>query len=139
MNIEDFEALLDRFGSVEDDWPVQQREAMTSLLERDDNARSALQAARDLDLALASFQPAIPDLSQRIMEAIPPSLPERLLAWLFPGGGASVLRPVLASALPQICGAVLGLSLPLPDDEMSTWELQERSLVAPLESEIWYE
>jgi len=139
MNKEDFEALLDRFGSAEDNWPASRREAITALLERDEKARLALRAARDLDLALASFQPAIPDLSQRIMAAIPLSLADRVLAWLFPGGGASLLRPVLASSLPLIFGAVLGLSLPLGDDEMSTWELQERSLVASLESEIWYE
>ena len=85
------------------------------------------------------LEPAIPDLSQRIMAAIPLSLADRVLAWLFPGGGASLLRPVLASSLPLMLGAVLGLSLPLPGDEQSTWELQERSLVAPLDSEIWYE
>ena len=139
MNREAFEDLLDQYGSAEDNWPASRREAITALLERDEKARRALRAARDLDLALASFQPAIPDLSQRIMAAIPLSLADRALAWLFPGGGASLLRPVLASSLPLMLGAVLGLSLPLPGDEPSTWELQERSLVAPLDSEIWYE
>ena len=137
MNRQRFEELLDRAGSAESSWPADELDGIRTLLKEDAQARSALHAARRLDHALDAFQPPLPDLSAHIMAAIPRSAAERLVGWLFPGGGSSLLRPVLACSLPLLLGTVLGLSLPAADD--AAWDLQEQNLMTSAQSEAWYE
>ena len=96
-----------------------------------------------LQAELDAYQPPLPDLSARIMDALPgvsQGYAERLLSWLFPGGGASLLRPVLAGTLPLVLGLALGFTLPSGNTgDMSSWELEEEQLLAPLLGDDWYE
>lgn len=140
MNRERFLEILEAYGAHEHAWPVEERGAAKAYLAAHEEAQVALRAARDLDIALDAFQPAIPDLSEGILAAVGESAVERFLRWLFPGGNASVLRPALLGCLPLLFGAVLGFSLPAPTDSSAIgWEDQERLLVSAGEEEYWYE
>jgi len=144
MNRERFLYLIEAYGSRESAWPVEERAAMLEYLDTDEEARSAFFEARELDLLLDSYQPPLPDLGERILAQLPPpGALERLLAWLFPGGRGSLLRPVLASALPLVLGLALGLSLPALQSDTTgadSWETQERYLLtADLAEENWYD
>jgi hypothetical protein len=139
MSHDEFEALLDRCGASREDWPEDERAAAQRLVSVDERAQRMLTAARELESQLAAFQPELPDLSPRIMAAIPVSRTERLLTWLFPGGGRSFVRPALAGALPLVVGLALGLSLPPSGGDPALWELEERLLMAPLVQDDWDE
>ena len=141
MTNAEFLELLDRYGTDVESWPEARRAAARALLDEDEDSRRSWEAALAVDEQLSAFQPALPDLSARIMAAIPDSRSERLLAWLFPGGGASLLRPLLAGALPLIAGLVVGLSLPPlgSEETLLLWELEERELMAPALGEEWYD
>ena len=140
MTFAEFETLLDRHGASRANWPEAERTAAEKLLAHDSRAQRALAAAAELEAQLAAFQPELPDLAARIMAAIPQSRAERLIAWLFPGGGASFLRPALAGALPLVVGLAVGISLPpAGGGESASWELEERLLMAPLAEDEWYE
>jgi hypothetical protein len=143
MKRERFLQLLEAYGGRESAWPAEERAAMQALIDADDEARRHWLCARELDLVLDSYQPPLPDLSERILAALPrPGPLERLLVWLFPGGSASVLRPALAGALPLLLGIAVGLNLPpgASDTQVGSWEAQERFLMTATEPDAnWYE
>lgn len=142
MNRERFLELLDAYGAREAAWPAEERAAMCAQLDDDAQARRALDAARELDAQLDSYRPSLPDLGARVLAALPPPGPlERLLAWLFPGGAGSLLRPAATAALPLVLGVALGMALPgTATDDPGGWEGQERSLFSDgLDEAAWYD
>jgi hypothetical protein len=116
---------------------------MQRFVEEDPFARDHLNTARELDLLLDDYQPVLPDLSARIMQAIPESALERLLRWLLPDAGEGWWRPVTACALPLLLGVAIGFgqtgALSAGGEYSSLWEEQERYLLAPQMSGDWYE
>lgn len=139
MNRQRFEALLAAYGSRESSWPDEEREAALALLAADPWAREQLLQAEVLDRQLDAYEPASVDLAPRIMAAIPEARLARLLGWLFPGGGGSLLRPAMAGAMPLVLGFSLGFLgvLQLPEQELADWESQERALLSPMAEESW--
>jgi anti-sigma factor RsiW len=144
MQIEEFTEMLDRCGSDVAAWPAHQRAAMEALLERDSAARHALASARRLTERLDAYAVPVPDLSARILAALPAAAParrrdslaERLQRWLLPSQPAEWWRPALAAALPLCLGIVVGAATPPPAATAASgaWSLQEQILLGG-----WYE
>jgi hypothetical protein len=143
MDPERLEQLLDSYGADERRWPAELRATMLEALDTNPGARQQRQAARDLDLLLDSYQPAVADLSLRILDAMPQTPFERLLAWLLPEAPGMWWRPALAGALPFVMGLAIGFSDPYALDPTGAgndgWEAQERALMTPATMGLWYE
>lgn len=141
MNRERFVQVLDAYGGRESAWPAAERAAMQAYLDQHPEARDRLLAARELDQLLDRYDPPLGDLSERIQAALPPpSVADRLLAWLFPGGAASLLRPTLAGAVPLLLGVAVGLGIPGLKGVDDVWESQERYLLRAETTEVsWYD
>jgi hypothetical protein len=60
MTVSDFEALLDRCGSVRDDWPADERTAAETLLEQSSDAQDALRRAVALERMLDTVPAPVP-------------------------------------------------------------------------------
>jgi hypothetical protein len=140
MSPDRLEELLSSYGGSEDRWPEELRASMRAGLESGSEIRQALDSAQRLDALLDAYVPALPNLEQRILEAVPKTRLEKLLDWLLPTLPHLWWRPALACAMPLIIGVAIGLSgleLPLLATAASTdWETAERTLIAPLD---WYE
>ena len=142
MNPDRFRDLLDAYGGDENHWPPEQRAAMRSLYTGDEDARAAVQRARDLDVLLNSYRVAVPDLAQQIVERVAPTPLGRFLAWLLPSAPTQWWRPATAFALPLLLGVAMGLSDTQNAAAASTvidWELQEQDLLLAVSEEPWYE
>ena len=72
MNLEAFEDALDRYGGDLSRWPDELRNAAEALLQTEDQARSLLRAAQELDAVLAADPlPAVDaGLADRIMQRV---------------------------------------------------------------------
>ena len=72
MNLEAFEDALDTHGGDLDRWPDELRGAAETLLQTEDQARSLLRAAQELDAALAAdpIPGADSGLADRIMQKV---------------------------------------------------------------------
>lgn len=142
MSVEEFADLLDLNGSRREAWPPEQLAVIDALLAHSAEASTLLEQAQALDKALHDYQPPLRDLSDVIMAAVPLSLSERLVTWLFPSGPGAVLRPVCAGALPLLMGVALGISM-APADTLSfdgeSWEISEREILFPVPDDVWYE
>ncbi|WOJ92098.1 hypothetical protein R0135_09895 [Congregibacter variabilis] len=141
MSPERLEELLETYGSREERWPEDQRSEMRACLDAFPQLQRQLFEARDLDLMLDSYCPEDIDLQQRILDALPVSVADRLLNWLLPEVPGLWWRPAMAAALPMLLGLAIGMeSQSLASiDVMTDWEEQERSLLLPLTGADWYE
>ncbi|MFT4769354.1 MAG: hypothetical protein ACI8RN_002498 [Glaciecola sp.] len=141
MSPERLQELLDTYGAAEERWPEHQRQDMRACLDAFPEMRRQLFEARDLDTLLDSYIPADVDLEQRIFDALPVSLLDRLLNWLLPEVPQFWWRPAMAAALPLVLGLAIGMGSHdiVPADLMTDWEAQERSLLLPVTGADWYE
>lgn len=157
MSPERLRDLLDNYGSRESNWPSELRESMRAALdslernnslERWDSLepgeslelRVALREARELDELLDSYAPPLAQLEQRILEALPQPLLERLFSWLVPERGSELWRPALAAALPLLLGVTLGLNGLLSESDTGVdWAAQEQYLLALPAEDLWDE
>lgn len=141
MSPERLEELLETYGAREERWPQDQRSEMRACLNEFPKIQRQLFEARDLDLMLDSYSPVDVDLQQRILEALPVSMLDRLLNWLLPEVPGLWWRPAMAAALPLVLGLAIGMeSQNLTSTEVMTdWEEQERGLLLPLTGAHWYE
>lgn len=149
MSPDRLEELLEAYGSREDNWPEELRHAMLACLESSCETPQVLDSAQRLDARLNAYVPALPDLEQRILEAIPKTRLESFLDWLLPTLPHLWWRPTMAAAMPLLLGVAIGLGTGedttgvigslLSGDTDADWELQERSLLAPIATEDWYE
>lgn len=151
--------LLHAYGGNASHWPQEYRAQLDAFFEqgtdnsvldsidagsslRQELERSLLDAQK-LDSILDSYHPAIPDLSQQILEALPVSFSERLLTWLFPQRLGDCWRPALAAVFPLLLGIAIGFQeLPLPgvsQHSATDWEAAEAALLTPPLAEAWYE
>jgi hypothetical protein len=128
MNVADFEDLLDRLGDDMSIWPAPQQQSAADLLRSSDDARRVLDEARRLRRALSAAPiRARAGLTDRIMQAVPQTVPKpaatpaqlsrgwhRGLAFL-----ASPHSPGLILAVCFLIGIFVGLYPSLLPDEAS--------------------
>jgi hypothetical protein len=140
MKRERVEVLLDSYGARPEAWPAGEREEALALIAGDGELREALREATRLDRLLDADEVVLPDLSRRILPALPESRLARFLAWLFPGDGAAVYRPVLAGCLPLVLGIGLGLGGTADTPEADgSWAAHEQALMVSSYGDDWYE
>lgn len=141
MRPERLQELLEIYGSDEERWPDSERFSMRVCLDEFQVTPQALLDAQDLDLMLDSYVPAATDLEQRIFDALPRSVIDRFVEWLFPELPRLWWRPAFAASLPLALGLVLGME-PVGvglADSSANWEIQERNLLLPDIGADWYE
>ncbi|MFK7828288.1 MAG: hypothetical protein AB8B57_00790 [Congregibacter sp.] len=135
--------LLDAYGGKASNWPDEYRLQLQEFVDGSHAAQQWCREARELDDLLDSSELLLPDLTEQIMQAIPISVSERLLAWLFPHSIGECWRPAMAAAFPLIVGVAIGISDPLASEsdvlELAGWEATEVALLESRSSDIWYE
>lgn len=142
MQFERFRDLVEAYGAGEGRWPESLRGAMREFARTNANAARCLEEARALDALLAAYEVPAVDLCARVLERVPASMAERLMAWLVPVEPRNWWRPALAGAVPVVFGLALGvngLSEAFYAHGAHDWELEERALLAGLSLEVWYE
>lgn len=133
------EELLDSYGSREACWPDDLRQEMLACLEASPHLQKRLADARALDEMLDSYVPEPVNLEQRILAALPESVSDRIVRWLFPHRPQLWWRPVMAATFPLFLGLAIGLESQTMVSA-TDWELQEQSLLLPAGAEAaWYE
>ena len=133
MPIEEFRRLLDVHGGDLQRWPEAKRAEMEALIADSVDARAYLAEARVLDDALDGFEVPAVDLSQRVLDALPQSRVEKLLAWLLPPAPQLWWRPAMAAMMPVFLGVMIGLG-GTPGDA-TDWDAQEQALLSGISSE----
>ena len=112
MDLKQFSALLDQYGSNWENWPEQQRIAARSLAESDSQARSLFNSQLQLDSLL--FELPLPDTANLASRIATQKLRPRktsaldiLIDWLVPRQMPELWRPAVAACMPLLFGAVL--------------------------------
>ncbi|WP_439100746.1 hypothetical protein [Congregibacter sp.] len=139
MSPERLEGLLDSYGSKEECWPDEQRQQMLACLESFPHLARQLSETRDLDVMLDSYRPDPINLEQRIFAALPVSVSDRIVRWLFPYPPQLWWRPVMAATFPLLLGLAIGMESQSVTS-VTDWALQEQNLLLPVTTEeAWYE
>ena len=137
MDTERIRELLDAYGADERRWPAEDRAAHGRIATEE---AAWLAEARALDDALASYEVPPLDLAQRVLDALPVPLLDRVLTWLVPHEARHLWRPALAAALPMVLGIAIGIAGPDGMSEYEAWAAAERDLLAAgAEEGTWYE
>lgn len=111
MNINRFTQILEAYGTRQDNWPQDERNAAIRLLQSNDACMAILRSYRPLDDQLNEYLPR-PSLvsTQDILDSLPRPMIDRILSWLIPGPGEDLWRPLMAGSLPLILGVIIGAS-----------------------------
>jgi hypothetical protein len=99
-----------------------------------EEARRWLAEARALDKALDTVSVEPVDLTARILDALPRSCFDALMAWLLPDAPAMWWRPAVAAALPLLLGVAIGLG---DAGVAQDWTAQERALLVPVSDTLF--
>lgn len=111
MNIERFQQILDAYGSREDNWPREERQAAQLLLQSNTECVSLLRRCHSVDDYLDEYVPRVPSaLRQKILQRLPGSIIDTIVNWLIPDVRSDFWRPVIAGSLPLVMGVMLGTS-----------------------------
>lgn len=111
MNIERFQQILDAYGSREDNWPREERQAAQLLLQSNTECVSLLRRYHSVDDYLDEYVPRVPSaLRQEILQRLPGSIIDTIVNWLIPDVRSDFWRPVIAGSLPLVMGVMLGTS-----------------------------
>ncbi|MEO1078603.1 MAG: hypothetical protein AAFY29_03540 [Pseudomonadota bacterium] len=133
MPIEEFRGLLDVYGGDVQRWPETKRAEMEAMIASNADALSYLTEARALDAALDAFDVPAVDLSQRVLDALPMSPVEKLLAWLLPPAPQQWWRPAMAAMMPVFLGVMIGFGGSA--GETTDWDAQEQALLGGISAE----
>jgi len=105
MTVSDFEALLDRCGSVRSDWPANERDAADALLAQSSDAQDALRRAIALEQMLDAVPAPVPsDILMARVAAIPKA---ETAHWIWMVVARPVWRPAMLAAA-MLGGVYLG-------------------------------
>ena len=111
MNLKRFQQLLDAYGTREENWPREEKEAARSLRQSNPQCERLLQRYRPLDDYLDEYVTRIPSgLSNKILSGLPMPLIDRIVNWLIPDVKSEIWKPAIAGSLPLILGMMLGAS-----------------------------
>ena len=111
MNIERFQQILDAYGSREDNWPREERQAAQLLLQSNTECVSLLRRCHSVDDYLDEYVPRVPSaLRQKILQRLPGSIIDTIVNWLIPDVRSDFWRPVIAGSLLLVMGVMLGTS-----------------------------
>ena len=111
MNIERFQQILDAYGSREDNWPREERQAAQLLLQSNTECVSLLRRCPSVDDYLDEYVPRVPSaLRQKILQRLPGSIIDTIVNWLIPDVRSDFWRPVIAGSLLLVMGVMLGTS-----------------------------
>ncbi len=111
MNIERFQQILDAYGSREDNWPREERQAAQLLLQSNTECVSLLRRCHSVDDYLDEYVPRVPPaLRQKILQRLPGSIIDTIVNWLIPDVRSDFWRPVIAGSLLLVMGVMLGTS-----------------------------
>ncbi|XOV87115.1 MAG: hypothetical protein ACFHX7_19465 [Pseudomonadota bacterium] len=143
MNTNDLNKLIEVYGTRQENWPDDRREAALALISSDDSARTlvARQAALDRALDLVTVQPDIKRIETAIMAQLPQPAGGSLLDWLIdyllPASSSpvAIFRPALAAMLPLLLGIVLGSNISIDNTDMTYSPEEEILLLSLADSE----
>lgn len=111
MNIERFQQILDAYGTREDNWPGEERQAAQLLVQSNAECASLLLRYHSVDDYLDEYLPRKPSaLQEKILQDLPGSIIDRIVNWLIPDVRADYWRPIIAGSLPLVVGVMLGTS-----------------------------
>lgn len=146
MNSARLQALLAAWGADPAHWPDEEREAALRLLESNPALRQIAEQQRQLDLALGSWEPDVPELDMQALTARLPKgsgqdLLDRVLAWLIPAEVRTLWRPATAAACTLALGIALGSTVNLSTETEAasdSWEdeLYLLALETPADEDI---
>ncbi|MEM6486484.1 MAG: hypothetical protein AAF662_16060 [Pseudomonadota bacterium] len=133
-----FRAVIDCYGSQPSRWPGELRDEMQQYEIANPDASRWLMEARALDSLLDAYKPAVNDLREEIIGAIPKTLSERISEWLLPNSPSGFWKPALAGSIPLLFGVAVGMfSGMYPMDSAGvfaseSWEFEERAMLSPV-------
>lgn len=140
MTLDELQTLLDSHGADPAQWPAALRVAALGLIAADDEARSAHEAARVLDAALARFAAATPadeTSAARVLTRLAGPLPRQDRAWwrwpavLLDWQFAPAWPRVAALACCAAVGFMVGMTgLDRPLDRSGTYAASNSDLAA---------
>lgn len=111
MNTERFHQILDAYGTREDNWPPDERQAAQLLLQSDKECYQLLQRYRFVDAYLDEYVPRTPiGIQDKILDSLSVSVIDLIVNWLIPEIKSEFWRPVIAGSLPLVVGVILGTS-----------------------------
>ncbi len=111
MNIKRFQQLLEAYGTREENWPREEREAARMLLQSNSECERLFQQYQQLDGYLDEYVTRIPaGLSEKILSGLPMPLVDRIISWLIPDVKSEIWKPAIAGSLPLVVGVILGTS-----------------------------
>ncbi len=111
MNIKRFQQLLEAYGTREENWPREEREAARMLLQSNSDCERLFQQYQQLDGYLDEYVTRIAaGLSEKILSGLPMPLVDRIISWLIPDVKSEIWKPAIAGSLPLVVGVILGTS-----------------------------
>ncbi|MCZ6502868.1 MAG: hypothetical protein O6945_10180 [Gammaproteobacteria bacterium] len=111
MNIKRFQQLLEAYGTREENWPREEREAARMLLQSNSDCERLFQQYQQLDGYLDEYVTRIPaGLGEKILSGLPMPLVDRIISWLIPDVKSEIWKPAIAGSLPLVVGVILGTS-----------------------------
>ena len=135
MNPDEFRRLLETYGTVQTNWPVEVREAAREYLASSREASDLAERFAPLDIALDRFDtnPDTARIRAAVMARIGSrNIIDRITGWLLPDltDLHAIWRPALAASLPLILGIILGSTMSIGStDTADSWS-DEITLVA---------
>lgn len=125
MTIDEFNANLDRWGSVLEAWPEAERSLGESLLRESTEARQLHAHANRIDALLAMEHRAPANLQRKILDQIATEdVWQRLADWF----ANAFWKPTLAAACMLVVGFAYGLANNV--DSLAEGDLEEVSMLA---------